>query len=354
MTWFTRRRASVAVAGIAVASLLLSGCAGETKSSTDKDGSGDKRFIYITSDPIGQSEFLKSGQTGIEKVAKEHNGKQKIYESKDDETRRANLEQAIAEAPDVIVMLGFQFIDMAKELAVANPEQKFLLIDSVVPDAPANLYNATFKEEEASYLLGIEAAALTKTKKVGSVLSLDIEVIRDHSEGFKQGVLASDPAVQVLEPQIVGGENPFSDTARGKEQALAYAATGVDQVFAIAAAANGGIIEAAKEKGFYAYGVDANQCGFAPGSVVDGTIKSVDNVMVTMVKDILAGKSSKEASKEFGIKEGGVTVVSLTDQAASSQCVVMEHPEILQQVKDAAAKIKSGEIVVVNPNAKTS
>ncbi len=354
MTWFNKRQATVAVAGVTTLGLLLTGCTGNTGNSSDKAKTSGDTFIYVTGDPIGQNEFLKSGENGIKRVAQEHNGNYKVYESKDAETRRANVDQAIAESPAVIALMGFQFVDMAKELAAAHPEQKFLLIDSAVDNAPENLYSATFKEQEASYLLGVEAASLTTSKKVGSVLSLNIEVIRKHSDGFAQGAKETDSSVEVVAPQIVGGENPFSDAARGKEQALAYAATGVDQVFAVAAAANGGIMEAANERGFFAYGVDANQCGFAPGHVVDGTIKSVDNAMVSIVKDILDGKSNKEATSEFGIKEKGVTIVSLTEDAANSQCVVMNHPEVLEKVKQAEEKIRNGEITVVDPTAKNN
>lgn len=354
MTWFSKRRASAAIAGVAAVGLLLGGCSAQSNSSSNsksdsaQSSGGDHSFIYVTSDPIGQNEFLKSGQTGIESVAEIHGGSHKTYESKDDATRRSNLEQAIAESPDVVVMIGFQFTDVAVELAEQYPDQKLLLIDAAPEgDKPENLYTATFREQEPSYLLGVEAALLSEQKKVGSIQSLDIPSLAKFTNGFKQGATATDAAVEVVAPQIVGGENPFSDTARGKEQALAYyASSSVDHVYAVAAAANGGIFDAATEKGFFAYGVDANQCHLAPGHVVDGTVKSVNKVIETVVAEILDGKSSSDATSEFGLKEGGMTIVSLDEGAADSGCVVMEHPEVLEKVKEAAEKIKSGEIVV--------
>ena len=105
-------------------------------------------------------------------------------------------------------------------------------------------------------------------------------------------------------------------------------------------------MEAAAEKGFFAYGVDANQCGMAPGHVVDGTLKAVNKVVETVVGEILEGKSNTEATSSFGLAEGGMNVVSLADGADDSGCVVMEHPEVLKQVKEVAEKIKSGDIKV--------
>ncbi|QIK62814.1 BMP family ABC transporter substrate-binding protein [Leucobacter viscericola] len=353
--FFTKRRARAAlIAGAAAAALLLTSCAsgnsGSDNGSSDADGPS---FIYITSDPIGQNEFLKSGKIGIDNVAKEFDGTSKTYESKDEATRRANLEAAIAEAPEVVVMLGFQFQDVAKELAEQNPSQKFLLIDAAVKDAPDNLYQATFREQEPSYLLGVEAGMLTKANKVGSVISLDIPLLKKYSDGFAEGAKSVNPKVDAVAPQVIGGSgDPFADPARGKEQALAFAATGVDQVFAVGAASNGGIMEAATEKGFSAYGVDANQCPMAPGFVVDGSIKSVDKVVETVVGEIMDGKSAKDATTSFGLKEKGMTVVSLTDNAADSQCTVMENADVLKKVKETRDDIVSGKIKVTDPTAE--
>ncbi|MCW2288515.1 BMP family ABC transporter substrate-binding protein [Leucobacter luti] len=349
--FFTKRRARAAlIAGAASAALLLTSCAGGSGDAADSGADGPS-FIYITSDPIGQNEFLKSGKVGIDAVAKTFEGTSKTYESKDEAQRRSNLEAAIAVAPEVVVMLGFQFGDVAKELAEQNPGQKFLLIDTAVEGAPENLYQATFREQEPSYLLGVEAGLLTQANKVGSVISVDNPLLKKYSDGFAEGAKSVNKDVDTVAPQVIGGDNPFADTARAKEQALAYAGTGVDQMFAVGAAANGGIMEAAAEKGFFAYGVDANQCPMAPGSVVDGTVKSVNKVVETVVGEIMDGKSSAEATTSFGLKEEGMTLVSLTEGAADSQCTVMENADVLGQVTQIRDDIVSGKIKVTDPLA---
>ncbi|GAA2185470.1 MULTISPECIES: BMP family ABC transporter substrate-binding protein [Leucobacter] len=349
--FFTQRRVRAAlVAGAASAALLLTSCSGGGGTS-DEAASDGPSFIYITSDPIGQNEFLKSGKVGIESVAETFEGTAKTFESKDDATRRSNLEAAIAEAPEVVVMLGFQFGDVAKELAEQNPQQNFMLIDTFVEGAPDNLYQATFREQEPSYLLGMEAGLLTEANKVGSVISVDNELLKKYSDGFAEGAKSVNEDVDTVAPQVIGGDNPFADPARGKEQALAFAASGVDEVFAVGAASNGGIMEAAAEKGFSAYGVDANQCPIAPGSVVDGTVKSVNRVVETVVGEIMDGKSSKDATSSFGLKEEGMTIVSLTEDAADSQCTIMEHQDVLDEVTQARDDIVSGKIKVTDPLA---
>ncbi|MBK0422668.1 BMP family ABC transporter substrate-binding protein [Leucobacter sp. CSA2] len=349
--FFTKRRVRAAlIAGVAASALLLTSCAGSGDKGDANGGAEGPKFIYITSDPIGQNEFLKSGKTGIETVAKDFKGTSKTYESKDDATRRTNVEQAVAESPKVVVMLGFQFSDLAVELAQANPQQKFLLIDA--PDVKSdleNLYVADFREYEPSYLLGIEAGMLTKDNKIGSILSLDIPLLQKYSGGFAEGAKSVNPKVKIEGPQIIGGENPFADPGRAKEQAIAFSGTGVDQVFAVGAASNGGILDAAKAKGFSAYGVDSNQCPTAEGAVVDGTVKAVDKVVETVVGEIMEDKTPKDATRSFGLKEEGMTIVSLTEGAADSKCTVMDSPDVLKKVTETRDKIVSGELEVKNP-----
>ena len=347
----SRRAKAALTATAAVAVLALTACSGGSADSGDAAPADGPKFVYITSDPIGQNAFLQSGKDGIEAVATEFEGTAKTFESKDDATRRSNLEAAIAEAPEVVVMLGFQFGDVALELAEQNPQQKFLLIDTFMEGAPENLYQATFREQEPWCWLGVEAGLLTRASRLGSVLALDIPLLSKYSGGFAEGAKSVNPAVETVAPQIIGGDNPFADTARAKEQALAFAATGVDQVFAVGAAANPGIMEAAAEKGFFAYGVDTNQCPLAPGFVVDGSIKSVNAVVETVVGEIMDGKASTDATSSFGLAEGGMTIVSLTDGAADSQCTVMDSPEVLDQVKQAFDDIVAGKIKVTDPLA---
>src|SRR5690625_6872673 len=104
------------------------------------------------------------------------------------------------------------------------------------------------------------------------------------------------------------------------------AATGADHVFAVGAGSNGGIFEAASEQDFTAYGVDVNQCPDAPGFVGDGTLKFVDVLVVSEIGKILDGTADSISS--YGLAEGGMDVVSLTDEAADSRSE--EHTSELQ------------------------
>ncbi len=343
-------RKSLAGIGLAGAALLaLTACAGGGGGGSDEDGGGSEHsFVYITNDPIGINQFLESGKIGIEEAAEAYNGTSKVYESTDQASQRANLDQAVAEAPDVIVLITFDFEDMAKEYAEANPEQEFLLIDACPQDGPENLHCAVFREYEASYLLGVEAGLRSESGKIGSVGAVDIPFIHRYTDAFAEGARSVNPSVGDTQ-LFIGGDNPFSDPAKAKEQALAIAAAGVDHVFAVGAGSNGGIFEAAAEADMQAYGVDVNQCPMAPGHGADGALKAVNVLVVKEIGKILEGTAEPVSS--YGLAEEGMDLVSLAEGAEDSQCTVMEHPDVLEKVKEVKEQIISGELKIEDPAA---
>lgn len=341
-----------AVAAVALGSMLaLAACGGGGDDKSDASGDGgdtDRSFIYVTNTPIGVNKFLESGKDGIELAAETYNGTSKTFEGSNEEANRANLEAAIAESPDVVVMITFDFEDLSGEFAKANPDQEFLLIDACPAEIPENLHCGVFREQEPSYLLGYEAGMLTETDQVGSVGAVDIPFIHRYTDSFDLGAKAANPDVETTQ-LFIGGSNPFADPAKGKEQALAMAATGVDHIFAGASGSNGGVFEATGEKGITGYGVDVNQCPDQPGAVGDGTIKAVDVLVVNEIGKILEGTAEPVSS--YGLAEGGMNIVSLTDEAADSQCTVMEHPEVVERLAELKQEIIDGKIDLPDPAA---
>ena len=277
-------------AGI-VAGLLLSGLL------TYSGGRGGKPLIvYVSPNPIGVNDFLKLGKAGTERVAKALGGEAKIFESNDPTTQRQNLEAAVKDGAKIVVAIGFEFNDMLPEVAAAHPDTKFLLIDSCPFDKmQPNIYCSVFREYEASFLTGVEAALTSKTGKVGAIGALDIPFLHRYTDGFIQGAKHVKPDVAVSPTLWVGGNNPFSDPARGQQRAAAMVADNADRVLAAGAGSNGGIFKAMEDlDGATAFGVDVNQCPQAPGMIMDNIEKKTDVAVELAVKGIMAGNAAAD------------------------------------------------------------
>jgi basic membrane protein A and related proteins len=344
-----RTTTSRLLAAVAALSLLATACGADDDGNGDAtdDAAGDgPSFVYITPTPIGVNQFLELGQIGTEAAAADLDGSARTFESTDLNSRRANVEAAVDDAPDVIVMTTFEFTELAEEFATANPDQAFILIDACPEQAPENLHCGVFREYEAAYLTGVMAGSLSESGEIGSVVALDIPFLRRFSDGFRMGAESVESGIG--DSQVfIGGDNPFSDPARAKEQALALSAQGVDHMLAAGSGSNGGVFEAAEEEGFLAYGVDVDQCSDAPGSVVDNVLKRVDVVAEDLIKSVLDGTA--ENVNSYGLAEEGVGVVALLDDVDATDCVIKEHPDVIEAVREANDAIVDGSLELDDP-----
>ena len=309
-----------------------------------------KMIIYVSPNPLGVNEFLKMGKTGTNAVAKTLGAKSRTYEAKDPTTRKQDVEAAVHDGADIVVVLGFEFNDIIPEVAAKNPKTKFLIVDQFIDKPPANVWESVFREWEGSYLAGAEAALVSKSGKIGSVAALDIPFLHRWTDAFADGAKATRPDITVLPTLIVGGDNPFSDPVRAEQQAQAMIAGGADIVYGVAAGGNGGVFKAAKDKGVLAIGVDANQCPSSPGAVLDNMEKHVDKALEKAVEGIVKGDQPPIVA--YGLKEGGVGLTAFDPGLAKSQCEIAKHPEVIAKLKAIREKIELGEIKLSDPMFK--
>ncbi|WP_328745833.1 BMP family ABC transporter substrate-binding protein [Streptomyces sp. NBC_00285] len=344
------RRTLQVAATTALLVTAATACNAAAKSDTASDaasGSGTS-FTLVTPDSVGQNEFLKLAVSGIKDAAKQHDGTEKVYESTDTASQQQNVQAAVDTKPDVIVLVGFEFADIVAQQAQKNPKQQFLIIDACTTKTYKNVSCAVFREHEGVYLAGAEAGLLSKSGKVGAVDVLDTPQFRRYSDPFAAGAKKVAPGTSTG-TRFVGGQSPFDDSARAKEQASTLLAKGYDQIMAAAAAGNYGVFEAAKAKGAYAYGVDVNQCPSAPGTVVDNVIKRTDIAVEKGIESVLAGRTGTTVS--YGLKEGGISLTGLQDGVDSSKCVIADHKDVLKKVEALRDQIVSGKLTVDDPAA---
>ncbi|MET9061303.1 BMP family ABC transporter substrate-binding protein [Streptomyces antibioticus] len=339
---------AVTATALLVGAATACNAAAKKDTSDSADGGSGKSFTLVTPDAVGQNEFLKLAVTGIESAAKQHQGTQKVYESTDAASQQQNVQAAVDAAPDVIVLVGFEFADVVAQQAQKHPKQQFLIVDACTTKTFANVSCAVFREHEGVFLAGAEAGLLSKSGKVGAVDVLDTPQFRRYSDPFAAGARKV-AAKTETSTRFVGGQSPFDDSARAKEQANTLLAKGYDHLMAAAAAGNYGVFEAAKAKGAFAYGVDVNQCTAAPGTVVDNVIKRTDVAVAKGVEAVLGGTTGTTVS--YGLKEGGISLTGLEDGVESSQCVIAEHTDVLTKVEALRDQIVSGELKVDDPAA---
>ena len=110
---------------------------------------------------------------------------------------------------DIIIAGTWQLQEILEKLAPLNPDKRFFTYDTSVNydiEGTDNVYSMTYKQNEASFLVGALAAMITTSnmpmansdKVVGFLGGMDIDVINDFKVGFLEGVDYVDPGVKTL------------------------------------------------------------------------------------------------------------------------------------------------------------
>lgn len=298
--------------------------------------SGDELSVGMITDVGGVNDqsFNQSAWEGLQRAEKELDVKVSYIESRQDADYGPNLETMLDAGTNLIWGIGFKMADAALEAANNNPDQKYAVIDFAWDDTPKNLIGVVFKAEEASFLVGYIAAKMTTTGKVGFIGGMSFPVIWGFEYGYRAGVLYGNKDVEILSQYA----ESFTDAAKGKSIANSMYQQGADIVFHAAGGVGDGLIEAAKEQGKWAIGVDRDQNYLAPDNVLTSAMKRVDNAMFNISKELSEGVWKGGQTVSYGLAEGGVDIAP-----TSSMHVPVD---LLAEVQAVKARIISGEIVV--------
>jgi basic membrane protein A and related proteins len=279
--------------------------------------------------------FNEAAFNGATRWATETGGTFKELEMQSEAQREQALRQLAESGANPVVMTGFAFGDVLNTVAPDFPDTKFAIIDMVVEQP--NVKSVVFTEHEGSYLVGMMAGLASKTGTVGFIGGMDIPLIRRFGCGYAQGVLAANPDAKVVLNMTGTTPAAWNDPVKGAELTKAQKSQGADVIFAAAGGTGVGVLQTAADEGILSIGVDSNQNYLHPGSVLTSMLKRVDNAVY-------------EAFKEGEAMTAGINVLSLANDgvgyAMDENNAALVTAEMQAAVDAAAAKIKSGELVV--------
>jgi basic membrane protein A and related proteins len=292
--------------------------------------------VYSTGGKFDKS-FNEGVSQGAQKFAKETSIAVAEFEP-NNETQFEQAHRRFAQrGQDPIIAVGFSQAVALEKVAKEFPSIRFTLIDMVVNQP--NVQSVVFKEHEGSFLVGMLAALASKTGKVGFVGGMDIPLIRRFQCGYEQGVKYANPKAELIANMTGTTPAAWSDPGRGAELAKGQFDRGVDVVYAAAGSTGIGVLQAAKDRGKYAIGVDSNQNHLHPGTMLTSMIKRVDLAAYQSFKNAQVG-AWKGGVQVLGLKEGGV------DWALDQHNEKLVTADMKAKVEAAKADIISGKIVV--------
>jgi len=347
------RRGRFSVMALAVA-VTAAGCGsggsgggsgGSGGGSGGSNGSGTA-VAFVLSGPIGQNPFLQGIQAGFQKATSQFGYKGSFVQSADLQAISSNIKSFAAAGDPLVMANSFESVDGLTAAAKAFPDTKFAIIDTTVPGA--NVRSATFKEYESTFLVGVEAAHLSKSGVVGFEGAQDLPLVKKYSGGLQQGIAYANAHDGTHARVVIQFTGSFEDVAKGKQVALAEISQGADVIYPAAGAGITGAFQACQAKMVPCIGVDNNTVGQNP-YVVDASLKHTDTATYDTVKAFHDKVTNWGTEISYGLKDGGVGLASLDEPSPVSDKAL--GPVLLAELKQLAGEISSGKLVVTDPSA---
>jgi len=287
--------------------------------------------------------FNEAAYAGAERFKKETAIAYREFEVTNEAQREQALRNMARRGSQVVVGIGFSQASGMERVAREFPNLKFAIVDAVV-DLP-NVQSIVFKEHEGSFLVGMAAAMASKTGKIGFVGGMDIPLIRRFALGYEEGAKYVNAKIEIYRNMTGTTPAAWNDPTRGGELARSQFDRGADVIYAAAGATGLGVLQAAKDKGRLAIGVDSNQNHIHPGSVLTSMIKRVDLAVYEAFKAARVG-TWKAGVRSLGVAEGGV---GFSLDQHNRGLITAEMEKRLQQ---ARADIVAGKIKVTDYMAR--
>jgi len=166
---------------VAAGALILSACGG------DDAADGFKACQITDTGGIDDKSFNETVWNGFLRAQDELGVEVKYLESSSESDYEPNIQAFMDEGCDVIVTVGFLLGDVTEQFAIANPDQAFGIIDYAYDTNYDNLLAMVFATDQAGFLAGYAAAALTETGTIGTWGGINIPPVSVFMDGFLAG-----------------------------------------------------------------------------------------------------------------------------------------------------------------------
>ncbi|NOH02047.1 MAG: BMP family protein [Chloroflexi bacterium] len=199
---------------------------------------------------------------------------------------------------DLVIAHGSQYGSSLQEIAPDFPETSFAWGTTVNTFDQPNIFAYEAASHEGGYVNGVLAATLTQSKVIGVVGPIETGDAKLYVDGFKAGVAATDPAIQVNVNYI----GSFSDVALASEAATTHISAGADAMTGTAQMVVGAIGKA-EEANVLWFGTQSNQSSLAPSIVVASQVYHWEvalREMIALIKEGTLGGQSFTANLANG------------------------------------------------------
>jgi basic membrane protein A and related proteins len=330
----------VLVASVLLASMLLTACGAPAATQAPAPAKATLKVGEVTDlGGVDDKSFNALGWKGVQDAISQYGVDGKYLESKDQSDYAKNIQQFLSEGDQLIITVGFLLgVDTAKA-AKANPNVSFAIIDYTYPDcypgavegkdcgSSTNIPNVrgmAFQTDQAAFLAGYAAAAMTKTGTVGTFGGIKIPTVTIFMKGMEAGIKyynqQKSASVKLLGWETAKDDGLFTgnfdSTDDGRKFAESLMQEGADIIMPVAGPVGLGSAAVCKETGkCMIVGVDTDWYVSAPeykSVILTSVMKRVDVAVSSTIKDVMDGKFTG-GTKTYTLADGGLDLAPFHD-----------------------------------------
>jgi basic membrane lipoprotein Med (substrate-binding protein (PBP1-ABC) superfamily)/ABC-type branched-subunit amino acid transport system substrate-binding protein len=253
---------------------------------------------------IDDKSFNATAWAGVEQAETELGVQGQYLESQEQADYARSIQEFLDQDCDLIVTVGFLLGDATAEAANANPDQKFAIVDYAYEEGAIennNVRQLTFATQEAAFLAGYAAAAMTETGTVATFGGINIPPVTVFMDGFVWGVnyyneqMGTDVQVLGWDPEAQEGvfTGNFESLDDGRAFAESLSDEGADVIMPVAGPVGLGSAAVAQERDLMIIGVDTDWCVSAAefcDVVLTSVLKNMDVAVFDSVQAVLNGE----------------------------------------------------------------
>ncbi|CAN5142830.1 BMP family ABC transporter substrate-binding protein [soil metagenome] len=324
-----------------IALLVATGCGGGDgdKSSRGTTTTGSDVKIGLVTDIGGLNDrgFNHLSYLGLQRGQRDLGVQGRVFQAKSTQEYVPNLSTFARQGYDLTIGVGFTEANAIDTAATNFPNSNFAIVDvdqSQEPHKPKNLLGLLFREQETGYLVGYLAGLVEKRRPgkdvIGSVGGQKQPPVDRFIAGYQAGARAASPCITLLNNY----SEDFADQAKCKQIALNQIELGAGVIFQVAGGCGLGALDAAKEKGVWGIGVDADQ-SFRGSHIRTSAVKRVDTAVFLAIKSVVDGKFKGGTNMTFGLQQNGVGIGKISPKVPNSE---------VDKVNQIKADILAGKI----------
>jgi len=190
---------------------------------------------------------------------------------------------------------------------------------------------------EGAYMAGVIAGKMTKSNTLGVVASIPIPEVIRNINSFTMGAQSSNPKIKTKVVWV----NEWFNPPKESEAAQSLINQGADVLFQNTDSS--AVLQTAGKNKKLAFGWDSDMTAYSPEAHLGSAIINWAPYYIKATRDMLEGKWTGNSGVWWGVKEGAIDMVSISDKVPAETKERVE--KIKAGLKDGSFAIWKGPIV---------